>query len=104
MKMNPTIPEKYRMNYEYSQLISSLLLAHYMGTNSDVAIRQCAKRVHKRLTNKLVINIARKFREVPSPFNELTSTLNQIEDEMPVEEFLRMGFLCGEPSAHVLDK
>lgn len=98
MKIAPTVSEKYQMNYEYSQLLSSLLLAHFMGANSDVAIRQCAKHLYKRLNHKAVKGIAKKFREVSSPFDELVSTVNQIEDEMPVEEFIRMGFLCGEPS------
>ena len=98
MKIAPTNSEKYHMNYEYSQLISSLLLAHLMGSNSDVAIRQCAKRISKRLSNKLVVRIAKKFREVKSPFDELVSTVDQIEKEMDVEEFLRLGFLCGNRS------
>lgn len=102
--LNPTPQEKMTMNYEYTELLTSLLLAHYFGSNSDVAIRQCAKRVSKRLSNPYVLKIAKTFREVKSPFTELEETIKQIEDTYPITEFMRLGILCGQPMAVVKEK
>lgn len=86
--LNPTPKEKAEMNHQYSEVITSLLLAHYFAEDSDVAIRQCAKRLNKRITDKYVKKILKGFRESKTPFEDLQTVINQIEERFPLESFL----------------
>lgn len=86
--LNPTPAEKAEMNHQYSEVITSLILAHYFAEDSDVAIRQCAKRANSRITNKYVKKIVKGFRESATPFEDLQTVINQIEDNFPLEQFL----------------
>lgn len=90
--------EKSLMSYEYSDMLCSLLLAQHFGASPDVAIRQCAKRVSKRLTHEYVIKIAKDIRHAKSPAQKLTDAVSVIEEHYSIEEFLRIGFSL-RPSA-----
>ena len=98
MKMNLTIQEKVEMNHQYCDLLTSLILAHYFAEDSDVAIKQCAKRVNKRITNKYVKKVIQGIRESSSPLDDLNHIIAQIEEKFPLEHFLAIASVQKEQS------
>lgn len=88
--LNPTPAEKAEMARQYVEVLTSLILANYYAEDSDVAIRQCAKRLNKRITDKYVKKIINSFRGSSTPFEDLQTIINRIEDNFPLEQFMAM--------------
>lgn len=79
--------------YEYCDALNTMLLAHFLGTDSNVAVARACRRIRKRMKDKTIRNLLTHIADAKSPFNELKIRVDEIDATIPITDFISIGYI-----------